>query len=40
MPIVFHFGQQNGQPTTTMDSPAQGVFGSQYNRLNVFPTEN
>lgn len=27
MPIVFHFGQQNGQPTTTMDSPAQGVFG-------------
>ena len=22
MPIVFHFGQQNGQPTTTMDSPA------------------
>ena len=27
MPIVFHFGQQNGQPATTMDSPAQGVFG-------------
>ena len=27
MPIVFHFGQQNGQSTTTMDSPAQGVFG-------------
>lgn len=27
MPIVFHFGQQNGQPTTTMDSPTQGVFG-------------
>lgn len=27
IPIVFHFGQQNGQPTTTMDSPAQGVFG-------------
>lgn len=27
MPIVFHFGEQNGQPATTMDSPAQGVFG-------------
>ena len=27
MPIVFHFGQQNGQPATTMDSLAQGVFG-------------
>ena len=24
---MFHFGQQNGQPATTMDSPAQGVFG-------------
>ena len=27
MPIVFHFGEQNGQPVTTTDSPAQGVFG-------------